>query len=212
MPTQRECVETVKEMMAEVMSEKNELVGRLNAIHQRIAEEEDPVTKVRRKVEWAAEKERSVEALNKIVASLQRALEEDDRSMHGSTASLRSITASRPHGAFSQSFTKEHASSVDQADVESTDGAAEPVTVSIGYSDREYRIDRQYRCSSAPLLTPASKASAVFRSFSSGASQLPQQVRKSVRNRARKFSASFLRKVGWNPALQQSGRVWDYSI
>jgi len=179
MSPQNECVETVKEMMAELMSEKNELVERLNAMHQRIAVEEDPVTKVRRKVEWAAEKERSVEALNKIVASLQRALEEDDRGTNGSSASLlssASITASHPHGAPPQSFAKEHASSVDQADFESTDDPR----------------DRHHRCSSAPPHTPASKASAVLRRFSSGASQLPQQVRKSVRNRARRFSASIL--------------------
>ena len=196
------CVETVKEMMTEVVREKNELVERLNAMHRRIAAEEDPVTKVRRKVEWAAEKERSVEALDKIVASLQRALQEDDRSTNRSIDSLRSsthITVSRSHGASSRSFTKEHASSVDQGDFESTEGAADP-------------RDRQYRCSSAPLHTPASKASAILRSLSSGASQLPQQVRKSVRKRAQKFSASFLRKVGWCPALQQSERVWDYSI
>ena len=202
MSPQNECVETVKEMMAEVVREKNELVERLNAMHLRIAAEEDPVTKVRRKVEWAAEKERSVEVMNKIVASLQRALEEDDISAHGSTDSIRSstrITASRSRRASSRSVMKEHASSVDQADFESTEGAAKP-------------RDRQYRCSSAPLHTPVSKASAILRSFSSGASQLPQQVRKSVRNRAQKFSASILRKVGWHPALQQNGRVWDYSI
>jgi len=78
MSSQNERLEAVKERMAEVMHEKNALVGRLNAMHQEIADEEDPVTKVRRKVEWAAEKERSVEALNRIVASLQRALEKQD--------------------------------------------------------------------------------------------------------------------------------------
>ena len=88
MPPPNECVETVKKMIPEVMREKNALVGRLNATHQRIAEEEDPVTKVRRKVEWVADRDRSVEALTTIVASLQRALEEEDRSNHGSTASL----------------------------------------------------------------------------------------------------------------------------
>ena len=72
-------MDSVKEMVVEVICEKNALVGRLNAMHQQIAEEEDPVTKVRRKVEWTAEKERSVEALNQIVASLRRALVEEDR-------------------------------------------------------------------------------------------------------------------------------------
>ena len=215
------CVETVKEMMAEVMREKNELVERLNAMHQRIAAEEDPVTKVRRKVEWAAEKERSVEALNKIVASLQRALEEDDISTNSSTASIRSsasIAASRPHGASIQAFSTEHASSADQADFESAAGivqATPPTRTRTSSATTEGAAEprkMQYRCSSAPPHTPASKASAVLRSFSSGASQLPQQVRKSVRNRARKFSASFLRKVGWNPSLQESGLSWDYSI
>ena len=42
-------------------------------------EEDDPVTKVRRKVEWADEKERSVKVLRRIVASLQRILEKQDR-------------------------------------------------------------------------------------------------------------------------------------
>jgi len=224
MSPQNECVETVKEMMAEVAREKNELVERLNAMHQRIAAEEDPVIKVRRKVEWAAEKERSVEALNKIVASLQRALEEGDISAHGSTASPRSsasIAASRPHGASSQSFTKEHASAVNRN--QSTVAA---------HIDPDFSNER---CSSAPLHTPAtchhrrlparldkddggepacspaSKAADIFRSLSS-ASQLPQQVRKSVRNRARRFSEGFLRQVGWNPALQESEWVCDYSV
>jgi len=72
-------MESVKEMVVEVICEKNALVGRLNAMHQQIAEEKDPVTKVRRKVEWTAEKERSVEALNQIVASLRRALVEEEK-------------------------------------------------------------------------------------------------------------------------------------
>ena len=62
-------------MVAEVEREKAELVERLNAMNEQIAAEVDPVTKVLRKVEWMEEKERSVAALNKIVASLHRVLE-----------------------------------------------------------------------------------------------------------------------------------------
>ena len=75
MPPPTECVERVKEMVAEVEREKAELVERLNAMHQQIAAEQDPVTKVLRKVEWMEEKERSVATLNKIVASLHLVLE-----------------------------------------------------------------------------------------------------------------------------------------
>jgi len=226
MSPQNEFVEKVKEMMAEVTSGKNELVERLDAMHQQIAAEEDPVTKVRRKVEWAAEKERSLESSNKIVESLQCALEEEDRSTTGSTASIwstSSVAASHPDEAFSHSFAKEHASSADRikADFEST--AAANIEPDFSFE----------RCSSAPLHTPAtchhrrllarldqdgepasspvSKAAEILRSLSS-ASQLPQQVRKSLRNRARKFAASFFRKVGWNPALQEIKWAWDYSI
>ncbi|KAJ1473628.1 hypothetical protein T484DRAFT_1972526 [Baffinella frigidus] len=138
-----ECVETVKKVMAKVMHEKDALVARLNAMNKRIEEEKDLVAKVRLKVEWAEEKERSVKAMNTIVASLQRALAEDDmgetapaaRSTHGSTASREasdsgnvsnvsdaSSVVTRPHGASSQSFTHTRASLVDrnQADFERT--------------------------------------------------------------------------------------------
>ena len=233
MSPQNECVKTVKEMMAEVVREKYELVERLNIMHQRIAEEEDPVTKVRRKVEWAAEKERSVEALNKIVASLQRALE--DISTHGPTDSPRSSarTASRSHGSSPQSFTKEHASPADsnQADFESTVAAnidpdfshercsSVPLRKLATWPHRRLSWSLvkddagEPACSpaSSPASSQASTAADIFRSLSS-ASQLPQQVRKSVKIRARRFSESFLRKVGWNPALQESEWVCGYSV
>ncbi|KAJ1479793.1 hypothetical protein T484DRAFT_1958003 [Baffinella frigidus] len=123
MSCQHEYVNTVKEMMAEVMREKKELVERLNEMHQGIEEEEDLLTKVLRKVEWMEEKERSVEALNRIVASLQDVLEEEDmngemapagrrggrsasQDGHDSTASREDsdTAASRHPRAFSQSF------------------------------------------------------------------------------------------------------------
>ena len=151
MSPQHQCMATVKEMTAEVMRETNALVGRLNAMHQGIVEEEDPVTKVRRKVEWTAEKERSVEALNRIVASLQRVLEKQDgmtemapaaRSTLGSTASREktdtgnasgaSSVASHLPGASSQSVTDKHASSRDAFEATTYQdssykaGAAEP--------------------------------------------------------------------------------------
>ncbi|KAJ1479792.1 hypothetical protein T484DRAFT_1812879 [Baffinella frigidus] len=123
MHPQKECVDTVKEMMAEVIREKKELVERLNEMHQGIEEEEDLLTKVLRKVEWMEEKERSVEALNRIVASLQGVFEEEDmtgemapagrggsrsasQDGHDSTATREDsdTAASRDPGAFSQSF------------------------------------------------------------------------------------------------------------
>jgi len=235
MPPQNACLETVKEIMVEVMREKNELVERLNAMHQRIVKEEDPVTKVRRKAEWAADKERSVEALNKIVASLQRALTENDRSTHGSTASrrIRASTASPSHGAPDQSFATGHASSADrsQADFQVTmvanidsdfssqeAGAAEPRRGSVPplrpatWPHRRLPARLDKGDGGEPTSSPASKAAEIWRSLSIDASQLPQQVRKSVRNRAERFSASILRKVGWNPALQEIEWVCGYSV
>jgi hypothetical protein len=156
MSPQHECVETVKEMAVEVMREKNALVGRLNAMHQRIVEEEDPVTKVRRKVEWAAEKERSVEALTTIVASLQRVLKEKDRSTHGSTASLRSSASSTEHGASPPSFTNQHPSSVDrdQVDFEITVAANTDPDFSFEASQEVGAAkprQKEHRASSVPL-------------------------------------------------------------
>jgi uncharacterized protein YeeX (DUF496 family) len=222
---QHECIDTVKEMTAEVMREKNALVRRLNTMNQKIAEEEDPVTKVRRKVEWTAEKERSVEALNKIVASLRRAHEEEDGGTHGSNASLRDCAisaASRPHGALNPSYTNKHASSLDnnQEDFDMTVVAnIDPdfsYETSQGAGDVEPR-NRVSRCASEPLcktasLPPTSKAAGVLRSLSSEASQLSEQVRKFLRNRARKVSASMLRSVGWDPALQESQWVWEQRL
>jgi hypothetical protein len=229
-----ECVETIKEVMAEVMREKNALVGRLNAMHQRIVEEEDPVTKVRRKVEWASTRDRSVEALNEIVASLRRALEEDESSTHGSTGSLRSSASS----ASSPSFTNEHASSMDrnQAVFEQTaksdpDFSYEaPQEVGAAAFRLPARLDKddggqgfrprakslgcvvQVAGFREPVSSPATKAAGFFKRVSSEASLLPQQVRKSVRNSARRFSSSMLRRVGWSPALQDSQWVWEQRV
>ena len=61
-----ECVEMVKEMTAELFHEHRELVERLNRMQKEIEEEHDAVTKVRRKVEWAAERDRAVELMNKV--------------------------------------------------------------------------------------------------------------------------------------------------
>ena len=222
---QHECIDTVKEMTAEVMREKNALVRRLNAMHQQITEEKDPVTKVRRKVEWAAEKERSLEALNQIVASLRLALEEEDKTTHGSTASPPSSTtsaASRPHGASFPSYTNTHASSLDRSQTDFGMSVVANIDPDLGYEasqaagPAELRR-RANRCSSEPLRKtaswpPTSKAAGVLRSLSSEASQLSEQVRKSLRNRARKVSASMLRSVGWNPAPQESQWVWEQRL
>ena len=226
MSPQHECTETVKEIMAEVIREKNALVGRLDAMHQQIAEEEDPVTKVRRKVEWMAEKERSVEVLNKIVASLRCALEEEERTTHRSTASsLRgsaTSAASRPHGASSPSYTIKHTSSLDRTQADIGMIVAANIDPDLGYeaSQGVGAVENRRRanhCSSEPLPTtntwpPTSKAAGVLRSLSSEASQLSEQVCKSLRNRARKVSASMLRRVGWNPALQESEWVWEQRL
>ena len=220
-----ECIDTVKEMTAEVVREKNALVRRLNALQQKIAEEEDPVTKVRRKVEWTAEKERSVEALNKIVASLRRALEEEDGGTHGLTPSLRDCAisaASRLHGASFPSCTNKYASSLDsnQEDFDMT--VVANIDPDFSYEDSQGAgavepRNRASRCASEPLCKTASwpstsKAAGVLRSLSSEASQLSEQVRKSLRNRARKVSASMLRSVGWDPALQESQWVWEQRL
>jgi len=63
-----ECVEMVKELTAELFREQRELVERLNTLHRGIEDENHPVLKVRRKVEWMEEKERSIEQLNKVPA------------------------------------------------------------------------------------------------------------------------------------------------
>jgi len=230
MSHQNECVATVKEMMAEVMREKNALVGRLNAMHQEIAKEEDPVTKVRRKVEWAAEKERSIEALNKIVASLQHALDEEDISTHGSTAFSDLVSEIRPPPSCSSASFAASRVARDQADLKMIvaayisyeAGAAEP-------RQQEHRAPAPLRKSGTwplhrvparpggePASTPSSSGHLTrawsLRSLSAGASQLPQQVRRSLKMRAMRFSASFLRKVGWDPAVQENQKDWDYSV
>ncbi|KAJ1472757.1 hypothetical protein T484DRAFT_3647099 [Baffinella frigidus] len=77
---QDESVESVKELMAELYREKNALVVRLNAMQERIEHEKDVHTKLLLKIEWMEEKERSVELLKRVLASLQGVLEEDDLS------------------------------------------------------------------------------------------------------------------------------------
>ena len=252
MSPQNECVETVKVMVAEVMHEKNALVERLNAMHQGIVEEDDPVTKVRRKVEWAAEKDSSVEALNRIVASLQRVLEKQDRvaaemapaarSTHGSTASREktdsgnvsgaSSAASHLPGASSQSFTDKHASSKDafERTMAKTDqdssykaGAAEPRQEKLWWRSSSLparahdvwplpaRLDKDH-CGRPASMPTSSKTAGVVTRLSSEAAQLQQQVRQSVKKGAWKFSASFLRRVGWDPAPQKSERNGNCSV
>mmetsp|Transcript_52555 Transcript_52555/g.124413 ORF Transcript_52555/g.124413 Transcript_52555/m.124413 type:complete len:272 (+) Transcript_52555:66-881(+) len=269
-PTPNECVETVKKVMAKVMHEKDALVARLNAMNKRIEEEKDLVAKVRLKVEWAEEKERSVKAMNTIVASLQRALAEDDmgetapaaRSTHGSTASREasdsgnvsnvsdaSSVVTRPHGASSQSFTHKHASPVDrnQADFEITIAnidhdfsleASQDAAPSLPLQKAHRAVSeeagaapprqKEHCTSSEPPRAPASsplrqrparlagndgeEPCGIVRRLSNEAAQISQQVRRSVTRRVGKFSSSMLRRVGWDPALQESQRVWDYSI
>ncbi|KAJ1473630.1 hypothetical protein T484DRAFT_1972529 [Baffinella frigidus] len=232
-PTPNECVETVKEVMAEVMLEKDALVARLNAMNERIEEEKDLVAKVRLKVEWAEEKERSVKAMNTVVASLQCALAEEDASItHGSTVSREASdtnilkrtsrdAASRPRGASSQSFTHKHASSVDrdQDDFEMTIAKIED---DCSLEASQAGASKHRAPGSCPLRSqrPArlvandggEEPCGIVRRLSNEAAQIPQQVRRSLNWRVEKFSSSMLRRVGWDPALQESQRVWDYSI
>ena len=63
---QDECVAMVKEMMVKLWREKIGLVERLNAIHDQIEQETDLLSKVLLKVEWMAEKQRSVEPMQKV--------------------------------------------------------------------------------------------------------------------------------------------------
>ncbi|KAJ1473629.1 hypothetical protein T484DRAFT_1972527 [Baffinella frigidus] len=264
-PTPNECVETVKEVMAEVMLEKDALVVRLNAMNERIEDEKDLVAKVRIKVEWAEEKERSIAALNTVVASLQRALEEDDmgemasaaRSTHGSTVSRgdsnsgnvsndgASSAATRPHGASSQSFTHKHASPVDrnQADFEITIAnidhdfsleASQDAAPSLPLQKAHRAVSeeagaapprqKEHCTSSEPPRAPASsplrqrparlagndgeEPCGIVRRLSNEAAQISQQVRRSVTRRVGKFSSSMLRRVGWDPAMEESRRVY----
>jgi hypothetical protein len=64
-----ECVDTMKEVTAELFREQRELVERLNAMQDCITAEQHPVRKVLLKVQWMEEKERSVELLNKVQSS-----------------------------------------------------------------------------------------------------------------------------------------------
>ena len=63
------CVEMVKGMTAELFREQRELVQRLNAMQKEIEVEKDAVRKVRRKIEWLAERDRAVDLLNKVQPS-----------------------------------------------------------------------------------------------------------------------------------------------
>jgi len=229
MSPKNECVETVKEIMTEVMHEKNALVGRLNAMHQGIAEEDVLVIKVRRKIEWAAEKKRSVEALHRIVASLQRALDEEDRSTCGSAASSlrRSASFAAPCVVLGQAdFEIILAANID-SDFSFEAGAAEPrqmnycspaplrKTATWPYHRAPEHLGKETGggTASTPVSMPASsKAAGHLRSLSSGAFQLPQQVRNSLKRRALRFSASVRRRVGWDPAVQGNQWEWDYSV
>jgi len=59
-------VATVKQLMEELCREKDGLVQRLNAIQERIEGEEHLLSKVLLKVEWMAEKQRSVAPLKRV--------------------------------------------------------------------------------------------------------------------------------------------------
>ncbi|KAJ1489029.1 hypothetical protein T484DRAFT_3649309 [Baffinella frigidus] len=237
-------VETVREVMAEVTREKDELVARLNATHQRIEEEHDPISKARLKFEWAEEKEQSLEALNTIVASLQRVLEEEDMmgemapaasSTLGSTASLGvsapgsnvssvSSAATRPHGASSQSSTPKHTSAFQKAMAKIYQDLSDEASQDAAPSPPRQKAQAPHRSSAAPPRAPAGRLvgkdggepahtpAAMVRRLSKEAALLQEQVRRSLTGKAQRFSSSMLRRVGWDPALQESQRVWDYSV
>jgi hypothetical protein len=197
MSPQNGSVATVKELMVDVMRERNALVGRLNAMQNLIEEEEDPLTKVRRKVAWMADRDHSVEALSKIVASLQRALGEEERNTHGSAAS-------RCNSAGSAASIVRAASLVDapRAWKEYRSSSAPPLALAT------WPHRRLPSRPGGPLVeedSPPSSLSKMLKRISSEASMLPQQVRRSLKNSAWRFSESVLRRVGWNPAQQDSG-------
>ncbi|KAJ1467759.1 hypothetical protein T484DRAFT_1857721 [Baffinella frigidus] len=87
-------VRRVKETTAELFREQRALVERLNAMNERIEAENHPARKVLRKVKWMEEKDRSVELLGKIVASLQGVLEVDAASASGEMAAAAMPVAS----------------------------------------------------------------------------------------------------------------------
>ncbi|KAJ1467801.1 hypothetical protein T484DRAFT_3630686 [Baffinella frigidus] len=77
--TKDESVEAVKEMLAELVREKELLVARLNDLHKHIEGDQNLTSRVLRQAEWMDEKDRTVARLSKVAASLWDLLEDDPR-------------------------------------------------------------------------------------------------------------------------------------
>ncbi|KAJ1470029.1 hypothetical protein T484DRAFT_1981017 [Baffinella frigidus] len=74
-----ESVGAVKEMLAELVREKELLVARLNDLHKHIEGDQNLTSRVLRQAEWMDEKDRTVARLSKVAASLWDLLEDDPR-------------------------------------------------------------------------------------------------------------------------------------
>ncbi|KAJ1475446.1 hypothetical protein T484DRAFT_1751089 [Baffinella frigidus] len=95
-----ESVVAVKEMLAELVGEKDLLVARLNDLHSHIEGDQNLTSRVLRQAEWMEEKGRTVARLSKVAASLWDLLEDDPR---GGMAREPSLGSSRScHESWSQ--------------------------------------------------------------------------------------------------------------
>ncbi|KAJ1487017.1 hypothetical protein T484DRAFT_1942316 [Baffinella frigidus] len=182
---QKERMDMVKQVLAEATREKTELVQRLNLINKLIEEEEDLTTKVRLKVEWMEEKDRSVELLNKMVSSLQGLLQEDGSAASPTVSDTEdpSAAAPPPHPwAFSAAMRARRASSMFSMKMLVRECSAEPAahlpitwsetaaapvsraasvsvsrTASLLFSEKKQRSEA--RCRSAPnVLSPFTRS------------------------------------------------------
>jgi DNA-binding ferritin-like protein len=64
--TNDESVEAAKEMLAELVREKELLVARLNDLHKHIEGDQNLTSRMLRQVEWMEEKDRTVARLRKV--------------------------------------------------------------------------------------------------------------------------------------------------
>jgi len=214
MSLQSECVETAQEMVEEVMLEKKELVEHLNAMHQRIEGEKDLAVKALLKVECMDEKYRSIEALSKVVASLQRVLEEEEMIPPGSGKRgdlARQNSDSAAPAPLCEHATwplREHPARLGR----DARAASEPLHISTSPSSN--KAAALARSLSEPTRSWRRASTELARSLSESSKQLPTQVRRTLAKRARRVSSSVLRTIGWSPAFPErfGTRPWDYSV
>jgi hypothetical protein len=231
MSPQSECVDTAKEMVKEVMLEKEELVEHLNAMHQRIEEEKDLVVKALLKVECTDEKHRSIDALSKVVASLQRVLEEEDMiggkrgdpaRQHSDRAAPAPLCEPATCPPREQPARLDILSRTTTADLaHDPDGPLQNRPSSGSLLDRETTSSPSSNTATAlarsltePTRSWRGASTELARSLSESSKQLPKQVRRTLAKRARRVSSSVLRTIGWSPAFPErfGTRSWDYSV